>query len=383
MIKLVSDTIDKEDIKKLVAWLSGDEVPRLTKGELTRKFEQQWSEQLGRSYSVFVNSGSSAILLTLYSLLEGGYLKNKKVVAPGLSWATDVSSIFQIGLDPILCDCNMEDLSVDLAALEEIFKRENPSAFILVSVLGLVPDMKKIQKLCYDYQVILIEDVAESMGSQYQGKSLGTFGEASIFSLYYGHHLSTMEGGLISTDDPKLYDLLLAMRSHGWDRDLPKESQDRLRLEWKVGDFDALYTFYYPGFNLRPTDLQAFLGLNQLSKLKEFSEARRNNFILYHSLVKENQIKIGERLGDYVSSFAYPVVSKKREQIVKNLITAEVEVRPLIAGSIARSPFWIKKKGVLNLKNCDVINDFGFYIPNHQDLKEEQIQFICEIINEA
>lgn len=383
MIKLADNTIDKEDINSLVNWLTAEETPRLTKDKLTEEFEAEWSKKCGQQYSVFVNSGSSAILLGLYSLLEGGYLKNDKVVVSSLSWLTDVSSIIQIGLKPILCDCNLTDLSVDLEYLENIFQTENPSVLILVSVLGLVPDMIKIKNLCNKYDVILFEDVAESLGSKYQNQALGTFGKLSIYSLYYGHHLSSIEGGIVSTNDFDLYELCVSLRSHGWDRDISKETQTKLRNQWNVDDFNAYYTFYYPGFNLRATDLQAFIGLGQLKKLDNYCNIRHDNFLYYLDSIVINELNIIERVGDYTSNFAFPIVSKDKDRIVKNLIKNNIEVRPLIAGSIGRSPFWIKKYGLQVFNNCDIINQYGFYLPNHQGLAKQEIDLIAKIVNGA
>ena len=168
-INLVVDTIDSKDIDCLVEWLKT--YPRLTKGPLTVELEEKWSKWIGREYSVFCNSGSSANLLMLYSLMEMGYMKrNKKVVVPSASWATDLSPVLQLGLEPVLCDANLENLSVDLDHLEKIFIEESPQVLLLVSVLGLVPDMKSIEKLCLEHDVILLEDTCESMGSKYNGK---------------------------------------------------------------------------------------------------------------------------------------------------------------------------------------------------------------------
>jgi CDP-6-deoxy-D-xylo-4-hexulose-3-dehydrase len=229
MVKLVKDTIDKNDINKLIEWLNQDEIPRLTKGDLTWELESKWANKIGTKYSVYVNSGSSAILLALAALLHTDKLRNNKVVVPALSWATDVSSPMLLGMEPILCDSNLEDLSCDLEHLEELFKTNDPSCMILVSPLGLVPNMEKVISLCEKYNVILLEDVCESMGSKYQGKYLGSFGFASFFSMYFGHHLSTIEGGFINTNDEDFYYSLLMMRSHGWDRDLPTHIQEKLR----------------------------------------------------------------------------------------------------------------------------------------------------------
>jgi CDP-6-deoxy-D-xylo-4-hexulose-3-dehydrase len=382
MIKLVKDTIDKNDINKLIEWLNQDEIPRLTKGDLTWELESKWAKKIGTKYSVYVNSGSSAILLALAALLHTGKLRNNKVVVPGLSWATDVSSPMLLGMEPILCDSNLEDLSCDLEHLEELFKTNDPSCVILVSPLGLVPNMEKVISLCEKYNVILLEDVCESMGSKYQGKYLGSFGFASFFSMYFGHHLSTIEGGFINTNDEDFYYSLLMMRSHGWDRDLPKHIQEKLREENNVNEFDSLYTFYLPGFNLRATDLQAFIGLIAIDKLDGYSEKRNENFKKYKLLIGDNKIMIGENEGDFVSNFAYPIIDERRNEIVNKLLDNNIEVRPLIAGDMSKKPMWVNKYGPVELKNCELINKYGFYIPNHQGLTFDEIQTIVSIIKE-
>jgi CDP-6-deoxy-D-xylo-4-hexulose-3-dehydrase len=381
MIKLVNDTIDKGDIEALVDWLSQDEIPRLTKGDLTIQLETLWAKKIGTKYSVFVNSGSSSILLTLAVLKHTNKLKNQKVVIPGLSWATDVSSPMLLGMEPIMCDCNLYDLSCDVNHLEEIFKKETPSVFILVSPLGLVPDMDKIIYLCKKYDVILLEDVCESMGSKYKNNYLGSFGFASFFSMYFGHHLSTIEGGFINTNDEDFYHALLMMRSHGWDRDLPVEKQNELREKYNVNNFDSLYNFYLPGFNLRSTDLQAFIGLRAIQKLDGYTKKRNDNFSEYMSNIKNNEIDIKIDGDNFISNFAYPIVSKNKTKIIEELIKNEIEVRPLIAGNMSKKPMWYENYGFLDLPNCEKINEFGFYVPNHQNLKLEEIKKICKIIN--
>jgi CDP-6-deoxy-D-xylo-4-hexulose-3-dehydrase len=381
MIKLVSDTIDKNDINALIKWLSQDEIPRLTKGDLTIELEKKWANKIGTKYSVFVNSGSSSILLTLAALKQKNNLKNLKVVVPSLSWATDLSSPVLLGLDPILCDCNLNDLSCDLEHLEEIFKQENPSVLILVSVLGLVPNMDKVAELCDKYNVILLEDVCESMGSKYKEKYLGTFGLASFFSMYFGHHLSTIEGGFINTNDEELYYTLLMMRSHGWARDLPIEKQNEYKIKYGVDDFEALYNFYIPGFNLRSTDLQAFIGLRAIDKLDKYADIRSKNFQHYLSNIKNNELNIQVNSNDFISNFAMPIVNKNKETIVKNLIANDIECRPLIAGNLGNKPFWYENFEEVHMENCNLVDEYGFYIPNHQDLTIEQLDKIIKIVN--
>lgn len=379
-IKLVSDTIGRADIEDLILWLKQEPIPRLTKGELTLQLEREWANKVGTKYSVYVNSGSSAILLALAAFLQQKP-KNKKVIVPSLSWATDISSPMLLGMEPILCDCNLEDLSCDLEQLETLFKKESPAAFILVSPLGLVPDMARIVNLCNKYGVVLFEDVCESMGSKYQGQYLGTFGMASFYSMFFGHHLSTIEGGFINTDDEDFYYLLLMMRSHGWDRDLPSNKQQELRDKYQVSSFDALYTFYVPGFNLRATDLQAFLGLRALEKLDNFTQKRNLNLKLYQKHIKKNDFKLQQRQGDFISNFAYPVLNSDRNNLVEALKVEGVEVRPLIAGNLGNSPMWVNSYPTVKLPNSELIDTYGFYLPNHQNLSEQDIIKISNIIN--
>ena len=380
MITLVKDTIDNKDIDRLVDWLKT--YPKLTKGPVTLEFENKFSEWLGKKYSVFCNSGSSANLLMLSALQQGEYLKNNKVVVPSVSWATDLSPVIQLGLEPLLCDSNMTDLSVDLEHLERIFQEESPSVLMFVSVLGLVPDMNKIVELCFEYDVILLEDTCESMGCEYKGQKLGTFGKMSSFSTFFGHHISTIEGGIISTDDKDLYELLVSIRSHGWDRDLSEETQVKLQKEWRVSEFNSLYTFYYSGFNMRSTDLQAYIGLTQIDRLDDWGKKREHNYNLYQHSIK-TEWKPKSYVDSLTSNFAYPVIHSNREQLVKKLQENKVEVRPMICGSMGTQPFYVKNYGELKLPNVSIIDKCGFYVPNHTKLTPDEILFISNIINEG
>jgi len=381
MISLVNDTIDKKDIDQLVDWLKT--YPRLTKGPRTLELEKKWSKWLGQEHSVFVNSGSSAILLMLCALLEAELItKDSKVVVPSLAWATDLSPAVQLGLTPVLCDINLHNLSVDLKHLEKIFKQEQPQVLILVSILGFVPDMDEIVELCNRYDVILLEDACESMGSKHKEQKLGTFGLMSSFSTYFGHHISTIEGGFVSTKDKKLYNILKSLRSHGWDRDLDPAEQEKLQEKWNIKTFDALYTFYYHGFNLRSTDLQAFIGLNQIDKLDDICKKRNENFNKFQNRIVNNYWKINSRESDYISNFAYPIVHPKRNIIVELLRKNNVEVRPMICGSMGTQPFYVKKYGKLELPNASIIDKYGFYMPNNPSLTDSEIDFMCDLVND-
>ncbi len=382
MINLVEDTIDNSDIERLIDWLKT--FPRLTKGPLTLDFESKWAKYFGVRESIFVNSGSSANLVMLQVLLELGRIKRgDNIIVPALSWATDFSPVVQLGLNPILCDCNLEDLSIDLNHFKEICESNDVSAVMFVSVLGLVPNMTAVLENCKKYNVILLEDTCESFGSKYNGKKLGTFGLMSTFSTYFGHHLSTIEGGIICTNDKEVADAARCIRNHGWDRDFSEEKKLELRKKWGVSEFDSLYTFYMNGFNVRSTDLQAFIGLGQLDKADEVNQKRETNFQKYQNRIFNSYWKPTVYDATYISNFAYPIIHPKRDEIVKELISAGVEVRPMICRSIGLQPFYVKNYGKQELKNAGIIDKFGMYIPNHPGLKDKEIIMICDIVNKT
>jgi len=378
-IPLVKDTINKDDIDNLINWLSKN--PRLTKGELTPIFEKKWSEWLGVKYSVFLNSGSSANLAMIYSLILSKKLKNNKIIVPSVSWVTTVTPAIQLGLEPIMCDCDKDDLGLDIDHFKLLVEKHRPSCVILVHVLGIPNKMDEIIKICEQNDIVLLEDTCESVGSKYSDVKLGCFGLMSSFSFYYGHHISTIEGGMVCTNDEEFYHLLLSIRSHGWDRDLPNDEVMRLRHKYKVNDFRALYTFYYPGFNLRSTDLQAFLGIEQLKKIDYVVEKRHNNYLKYNSLISNDYWKITPPKNSYVSNFAYPIITSNVEKLVSSLRQNKIECRPLICGSMNEQPFWYEKYGKEYLPNAYKVHHNGLYLPNHHDITEDEIEFICDIVN--
>jgi len=320
------------------------------------------------------------LLLTLAALKTMGV--GPKIVVPALSWGTDLSTPMLLNYKPTLCDCNLEDLSVDLEHLERIFEEEKPQILLLVPVLGLVPKMDKIIELCAKYNVMLFEDCCEAMGSQFQGKNLGGFGFVSTFSTFFGHHISTIEGGFINTSDEEFYHRLLMMRSHGWDRDLPPGVQESLRVVHNVNKFNDQYTFYVPGLNLRSTDLQAFIGLRSIKKLKGFAEQREYNFDTMKDMFKDiNRLDLVYREGDFISNFAFPLVVDDREAVLLNL-KHKVETRPLIAGNLARHPLWKAYGGEQGgLPNASMIHKRGLYLPNHQDIGIEEMATMRDLIN--
>ncbi len=380
-IDLVQDTIDNQDIDQLISWLQT--YPRLTKGNVTIDFEKKFANWIGSDHAVFVNSGSSANLLMIYALKYSNKLKNNKICVPSLCWATDLAPVLQFHLEPVLIDCNLENLSVDLEHLEHVFKNESPSALILVSVLGLSPDMDKVMELCEKYEVILSEDNCESQGTAYKGKRLGNFGLMSSFSTYFGHTMSTIEGGIITTNDVEMYNLLLQLRSHGWDRDLDNDTQKQLRSNWGVEDFSALYTFFIPGFNLRSTDLQAFIGIGQLDKVDHSIRRRFENYKVFKENLKGKVWFPTEIEDSFTANFAVPVIldsADKKKSLIEELESENIACRPLISGSMGTQPFYKKLYGENILPNCSIVDARGIYVPNHPLLEVEDINLISSII---
>ena len=378
-INLVKDTIDEKDINLLIEWLKTK--PILTKNKLTKEFEEKFSKYQGRKHSVYLNSGSSANLAMIYSLLVSNKLKNKNIIVPAVSWTTTVTPIIQFGLNPILCDCDKETLGLDIDHLTQLIEKYSPSAILLVQVLGFPNKMDEIIKLCQDNDIILLEDSCESLGSTYNGIKTGSFGLMSSFSFYFGHHISTIEGGMICTDDFELYNILKSIRAHGWNRDLDEPFKSELKNNFEIDEFKDLYTFYYAGFNLRSTDLQAFIGINQLDKIGKIVHIRQYNYYYYNELVKNDYWKITDFTNCYISNFAYPIIHPNRNKIAKELIENGVECRPLICGSIGLQPYWIKLYGKQSLEFADIVDKYGMYVPNNPDMKLSDVEYICDILN--
>lgn len=378
-ISLVRDTINFDDVQKLIGWLQTN--PRLTKGDLTIELEKLWSDWLGVKYSVYVNSGSSANLAAIYALLLSGKLRNNKIIVPAVSWVTTISPAIQLGMEPILCDCNKDNLGLDLDNLKRIIEEEKPASLILVHALGFSNDMDEIVALCKEHDIKIIEDTCESIGSMYDDEKLGSIGDLGTFSFYFGHHVSTIEGGMVSTNDEDLYHLLLSVRSHGWDRDLPETKKRELRDKYQVSDFRALYTFYYPGFNLRSTDLQAFIGKLQMDKIDNIVSVREKNYQLYHKLIDNKEWKINPSDKMYVSNFAYPIITSKINELVEALTENNIECRPLICGSINKQPFWYERYSDYSTPNADWLHNNGLYLPNNHEMTEEEVIFVSEIVN--
>jgi CDP-6-deoxy-D-xylo-4-hexulose-3-dehydrase len=383
--KLAEDTIDKEDLADMISWLQGE--PWLTMGPLVKEFEQKWSSWLGTRHSCYVNSGSSANLLMYYTLMCSGRLKNNKVIVPAVSWATSVAPALQLGFEPIMCDAEETTFGLCPVQLERLLEEHQPGAVLLVHVLGVPCQMDKIMALKEKYGFFLMEDTCASMGSQYDNRLVGTFGELSSFSLYFGHHLSTMEGGMVSTNDDQFQEILLHLRSHGWAKDLSPEREAELAKEVGALDFNRRFTFYYPGFNVRATDLQARFGLRQMLKIPQVFARRTENHRIYQEELRGVEgLHFARNENAVICSIAFSALAtdtEQRSRIAAHLATHGAETRPLGGGNMSRQPFWKNRYGSQVFSVADRIHDCAFQLPNHPSLSTEDVRSICKIVREA
>ncbi len=382
---LAEDTINREDVDRLIAWLKT--YPRLTKGAVTLDFEAKWGEWAGKKYSLFCNSGSSANLLMFYALLVSGQLKNKKIVLPSVGWATTLAPAIQFGFEPVLCEADAETFGLDLNHLESLLKKENPAAVVLVQVLGVPHKMPGLLKLKEKYGFFLLEDACAAVGSAGYGKKLGAFGDMGAYSFYFGHQMSTIEGGMVVTHDEDLHNLLLKLRSHGWSKDLDRAAHHALVEKYKIDDFHEPFVFYEPGFNLRSTDLNAYIGLGQLEKLDSLSSRRHENHMLYQKYL--GGAFCTQRWEDplaRVSSISFGAVAQdtaQRRTVVRALEENKIETRIFSAGNLGLHPFWYNRYGKASFPLADRIHHAGFFLPNHPSLTAEDVTFISQVVLDA
>jgi CDP-6-deoxy-D-xylo-4-hexulose-3-dehydrase len=378
---LAEQTITQSDIAELIEWLKTN--PWLTQAQLTREFEQRWADWLGRKHATFVNSGSSANLLLFNALQLSKRLRNEKVIVPAVSWATTVAPAIQLGYHPILCEADWRTFGLETNALEDLLRRHEPGAVAIVHVLGVPSDMDALLTLRDRYGFVLLEDACAATGSRYDGKLVGAFGEISTFSFFYGHHISTIEGGMVCTDDEHLHDILLSIRSHGWAKDLAPEKEAQRAKERGVIEFNRPFTFYYPGFNVRSTDLNARIGLAQMRRIDEVVSRRVENHRAYQErfLVQGFHCQTNERA--VICSIAFSALAhsaEHRARIASALGANGIETRPLGGGNISRQPFWADRYGTAVFPVADRIHDTAFQLPNHPGLTEEDVHFICDTV---
>lgn len=377
-IRLAEETISSDELRLSAEWMTSG--VQLTKGPETVAFESEFSDFIGARHAVFVNSGSSANMMMALALVQSGRLKNRRVVCPAISWVTTVSPFMLLGFEVILCDADPRNLGLDPRHLAELVDQHDPAVVVTVDVLGHPNTYSEIERICSQSGAILVEDACEALGTvSIDGRRLGTIGLMGSFSFYYGHHMSTIEGGMVVTDDDELHSLLLSMRSHGWSRDLPPAVREQLQQEASVDDFANLYTFYRPGLNFRSTDLQAFIGRGQLRTMTIVAQKRQWLHGEYAS-----------RLGGFwslrsesilLSAFAYGLAVEDRQSLGAKLADLGIESRPLICGNIARHPFWYRENEIPVLPVADLIHRSGLYLPVHHLLEERDVVRVADAVN--
>ena len=383
-IKLKKDTFynDKETRKKLAEFITNTE--QLSMGPYCKKFEEEFSKYQGRRYSVLFNSGSSANLALIQALLNIGLLKRGDNIGfSALTWSTNVMPLMQLGLNPVPIDVSLENLNVNSENLLGLTKKIK--AFFITNLLGFCGDLDKIKKICAEKKIMLIEDNCESLGSELDGRKLGNFGLAGTMSFFVGHHLSTIEGGMVFTDDEELHNALLSVREHGWGRGLNKEKREFLKKKHEISDFYEKYTFYTLGYNLRPTEITGFLGCEQLRYIGEITSKREINFRRFLQAANKNMdfVKLNISHMNFISNFAYPLIFKDKDifERYKKRFAEKVEIRPIVSGSITEQPFFINLIGTKEkYPNAKKIHQFGFYFPNREDLTEEEINTIINLL---
>ncbi|MFK3643449.1 DegT/DnrJ/EryC1/StrS family aminotransferase [Pseudomonas protegens] len=345
-----------------------------TMGEQVKKLEHDFAEYVGSKHCVMVNSGSSANLLIVAALFytQNPDLKLKRgdeVIVPAVSWSTTYYPLYQYGLKIKFVDIDLHTLNYDLDQLESAVT-DKTRAIMAVNLLGNPNDFGKIQQIIGDRKIVLIEDNCESMGATYQGKQAGTFGVMGSFSSFFSHHISTMEGGLIVTDDEELYQILLSLRAHGWTRNLPKEN---LVCSEKSDDpFEESFRFVLPGYNVRPLELEGALGVEQVKRLPQMIEERRKNGLLLQSAMSTHsdiiiQHEIGQSSWFGFSLVIRPGSKLDRKTLVTKLNDLGFECRPIVAGNFAKNEVvkYFDSEVHGSLKNAEHIDQHGLFIGNH------------------
>jgi len=371
---LMDAAITENDKKSLIDFISSTD--RYTCGRKVKEFEDAWSNWLGCKYSLYVTSGSTANLLLMSAVKELYQIPDgSKVLVPACTWVTNVSPVFQLGLEPVFCDVELEKYSFDLDTLPE----EDIKIVFITHLLGLSAPVEALKKKYPN--AIFIEDICESHGVKApNGTKRGSTGTGSTFSFYYGHHMTTIEGGIISTDNELLYELMKIKRSHGMARLLsPKYYNEAIN---KHPNIDPSFLFLTDGFNFRNTELNAVLGIEQLKRLDQNIETRRRNFECFMKQLDPEHFYVPYN-DPGNSSFALPFICKNKEDMPKlKIIFKElgVEYRPVVSGNLLLHPFLKKWKDTVKVPNANIINDNGVYIGNSQFVTEDMILKVFKAI---
>jgi len=364
--------------------------PRLSMSDMCFEFERKFAEIQGRRDCVLFNSGSSANLAVLQSLLNLGLLqRGDKVGVSALTWSTNVMPVIQLGMEPVPIDCTKETLNVMSGNLEQTLRSEELKALFITNALGFAGDLDRIRDVCQSRHILLIEDNCEALGTELPEGKTGNFGLAATFSFFVAHHMSTIEGGCACTDDSDLAEMLRIVRANGWDRNLKSIQQKKWRDRFGIkSEFEAKYTFYDLAYNFRPTEITGFLGITQLQYLDENCRIREQNHLFLEEQVKKNGelIPLDHRHISRLSPFAFPVLCKSpdlRNKYLSQFSGAGVEVRPMIAGNIVHQPFFSKYvKKNCNLPDSDFIHECGFYCGNYPELTQNDLETLSSCLQE-
>lgn len=393
MIKLIKSTFYKEKrIKReLIKFIKS--AKQLSFGEECEKFERNLAQWQGRKFCIVVNSGSSANLALIQALLNLGKIKKGDDLGfSALTWSTNVMPLIQLGLKPTPIDIELDTLNVSSKKLIETLKRYPLKALFLTNLLGFCSDIDRVQDICIREKIILLEDNCESLGTIYKGRKLGNFGIASTVSFYVGHHLSLIEGGAIFTDDENIAMMVKLVRAHGWDRNVIKEKQEEFRKKFKVNAFHAPYTFYDLGYNLRPTEIQGFLGNAQLRYLDEINKERSKNFMKLANAIyarKDHYYPMKFNHIDFLSNFALPIIGKTKgilNALVKKC-EGKIEIRPIVGGDMTKQPFFRKYLPhfalLLKASNATLAHEQGLYIGNNPEFTQKELTTIIHVFTQA
>lgn len=367
------------------------ETDRFSMGSQCQAFEKEFANKFDKKHAVLINSGSSANLAMLQILLNSGLLKlGDKIAFSAVTWSTNVMPIIQLGFLPVPVDVDKETLNVMSWNLESVIN-EHPDlkGFFSTNVLGLAGDLPELNQICQKHGLIYIEDNCEALGSKVGGVYTGDFGLMSSHSFFIAHHMSTIEGGMLVTNDDELAIRAKRIRSNGWDRNLSPDELTHPLVRKSTSELDKFYSLYQfneLGYNFRPTEISGFLGLMQLEYIEWNVRVRQSNFKRLSAVAKNNPniLPLTFSHMDFVSSFAFPIVlksSRRLKSTIGLLIELGIECRPLIAGNIMRQPF-MEAQIQSNLPNADHIHGCGLYIANHPELEDEEISYLEKAIEQ-
>lgn len=352
------------------------------------EFEKQFSKKQGRKEGILLNSGGSANLAMLQALKNLAKLSDTDNIGfSALTWSTNVMPILQLGMVPVAIDCDPQTLNVMSYNLLERLEEVKLKALFITNALGFAGDLDKIREICKQHDIILIEDNCEALGTELIVGKTGNYGICSSFSFFVAHHMSSIEGGMVCTDDEELAEMLKIVRSNGWDRNLNAKQQTKWRKQFNINsEFEAKYTFYDLGYNLRPTEITGFLGLYQMQFLDETIQMREKNHLLFENYILQNDdlIALNHTHLKMLSPFAFPIICKSQELRVKYINQfsgAGIEIRPMIAGNMQNQPFYKKYvTKMYNLPGADFCHNNSFYCGNYPELTDNDKETIISCL---